>query len=121
MKTQDTVTKQNVMSLLQVLSSKRLQSAVINDHIMADAFLEAAAAIEKMDPGEAWNGIDKEPPTGVLLLIRLEFKETPKRPLSKAVGTGTYHRASDGKGYWMHTNGSEIHWPVTGWQLMPSP
>lgn len=121
MKTQDTVTKQNVLYLLQTLAANRMESAAINDHIKADAIMEVAAAVEKMAPEDGWNPVDQEPPTGILLILRLEFKETPKRPASKAVGTGTYHKATNGKGYWMHTNGTEIRWPVTGWQLMPSP
>ena len=121
MKTQDTVAKRNVTHLLQALAASRMESAAINDHIKADAFMEAAAAVEKMGPEDTWNPVEVEPPTGILLLLRMEYKETPKRPASKAVGTGTYHKASNGQGYWMHTNGVQIRWPITGWQLMPSP
>lgn len=121
MKTRETVTKQNVMYLLQALAASRMESAAVNDHIKADAIMEAAEAVEKMPPEDGWNPIDQEPPAGILLILRLEFEGTSKRPASKAVGTGTYHKTTTGKGYWMHTNGTEIRWPVTGWQLMPSP
>ena len=121
MKHKEMIGKEDVIKLISQKASEYMESAVINDHIKADALAELMADITLMDPAAAWISKNEKPPAETLILIRIEYKELDGE-VKKFVGTGAYRKGIDGSDKWMRINGKEISPTIiTGWQLMPSP